>query len=193
MLRINLLPVRQLKRRAEAKQQIFLTICLVLFVVFICSVFGTMNANRQSNLSEEIARLKSEEASYAPILKKIRDFKSQTKELGRKKGIIEELKNNSSLTVHIMDEVSNSTAIYSKRIWINSYSQQGNSLSFSGVALDNRTISDFMKTLKKSSYINSVNLSETSQQSVAGRNLKKFSLNCAVSSPKKDTAKTKKS
>lgn len=191
MLKINLLPVRQLQRRAKAKSQIFITIGLVLLIIFICVLISIKNKSDQETLQTNITQLQNETRSYAPILKKIKKLKADKIELDRKKAIIEDLKTNSSITVHVMDEVSNS--VDNKRLWVNSLKQQGASLTITGIALDNRTISIFMNTLKKSPYINSVNLSETSQQNVAGRDLKKFSLNCSVSSPKAEQEKPEKS
>ena len=92
------------------------------------------------------------------------------------------------MTVHILHEVS--SRVDSKRLWLKSLKQQGNSLSLTGVALDNKTVADFMDGLKESTYVNNVNLSNASLIKVSGRNLKSFSLACSVSSPKKETQET---
>ena len=52
------------------------------------------------------------------------------------------------------------------------------------MALDNKTIAEFMDSLKlDSEYINDVNLSNTSLKNVSGKGLKSFSISASVSSP----------
>ncbi|HID70857.1 MAG TPA: pilus assembly protein PilN, partial [Desulfobacterales bacterium] len=103
--------------------------------------------------------------------------------------IIKKLKRDSSTTVHILDEVANK--VDSKRMWLKSLKQQGQSLSLTGIALDNRTVAQFMEALKESPYISIVNLSNASLTKVSGRNLKSFSLACSIVSPK-ETKEVKK-
>ena len=184
MLRINLLPVRQLQKRAQAKQQISLLIAMLCLVVAILFFVNMSQKSTISDLNNAISSLKRQEKQYAPTLARIEKMKKDNAELERKADIIDKLQTDSSLTVRVMDEVAKS--VDNTRMWLNSLEQQGGSLQLSGIALDNRTISEFMNVLKESPYINTVDLTDTSMQTVSGRKLKKFSLRCAVSSPTKN-------
>ena len=108
-------------------------------------------------------------------------------DLENKIKIIKKLKRDSAVTVHILDEVAKK--VDSKRMWLKSLKQQGASLSLTGVALDNRTIAQFMDALKQSPYISGVNLSNATLAKVSGRDLKSFSLACSIQSPKEKTEK----
>ncbi|CAG34838.1 PilN domain-containing protein [Desulfotalea psychrophila] len=191
MLKINLLPIRQLKKRAEAKKQLLMIFISLCFIIFACTLVGIHQSGTIVDLEDSISRLHKEKNSYNPILKKIENLKKHKAELERKTAVIKTLQLDSSLSMHVLDEVSNS--VDNKRMWINSLDQNGGSLRISGIALDNRTISDFMNTLKSSPFIREVNLTGTSMQQVSGRNLKKFSLTCAVSVPQQKVAQVKKS
>lgn len=191
MLKINLLPVRQLKKRAQARNQLTMLLAGLCLLVFICSLVGIHQSGQITELNDSIARLKKEEQSYAKVLAKIKKLKKEKKELERKGKVIDTLQAESAITVHVMDEVSN--AVDNTRVWLNSVSQTGDSLQITGIALDNRTISEFMNTLKKQTYITQVNLSETSQQKVSNRDLKKFSLRCSVAAPTKPAKESKES
>ena len=191
MLKINLLPVRQLKKRAKAKKQLLLILAGLFFLLFVCTLVGIHQSAAIVDLQDSISRLQKEKRSYNPILTKIKNLKKHKAELERKTAVIKTLQIDSSLSVHVLDEVSNS--VDNKRMWINSLAQNGGSLQISGIALDNRTISDFMDTLKRSPFIGKVNLTGTSMQQVSGRNLKKFSLTCAVSVPHQAAEQPKKS
>lgn len=191
MLKINLLPVRQLKKRAQARNHLVMLLAGVCLLIFICTLMGIHQSGQITELNDSIARLKKEEQSYSKVLAKIKKLKQEKKELKRKGEVIDKLQAESAITVHVMDEVAN--AVDNSRVWFNSVSQTGNSLQITGVALDNRTISELMNTLKKQEYITQVELSETSQQKVSNRDLKKFSLRCAVAAPEKPAKETKDS
>jgi len=190
MLRINLLPIRQLKKRAKARNQIVSFATLVVFLLLILGAVAFLQITKISNIESQITQLKTEKRKYAPILKEMQRLEKAKKELENKISIIKKLKRDSSTTVHILDEVANT--VDSKRMWLKSLKQQGTSLSLAGVALDNRTIAQFMDALKESPYISAVNLANASLTKVSGRNLKSFSLACTIVNPKKKSPETKK-
>ncbi len=181
MLKINLLPIRQLKKRAKAKRQFFGMVLLFLLTLALLAAVGVLQAKNITRLEKSIAQIKKETATYTPTLNKIAKLKKQRIELERKTAIIYKLKSDSSLTVRVVDEVAN--RVDKNRIWLQSLNQQRGSLSLTGVALDNQTVAQFMDNLKASPFITSVTLTNSSLKVVSGRNLKAFSLRCAVAQP----------
>ena len=183
MLKINLLPVRQLKKRAKAKKELLGMCLLFVLVLTLSGVTGVLQAQKISNLKDDITVLQKEKDSYNPTLQKIAKLKKDREEFVRKTDIIKQLKTDSSLTVRTLDEVAN--RIDNQRMWLDSLEQQTSSLKLSGVALDNQTIAQFMDHLKESPFVKDVTLSSSSLKVVSGRNLKSFQLNCAVAQPTK--------
>ena len=179
MLKINLLPVRQLKKRAKAKQQIFGMCFLFVVALAICAFVGFIQIQQINSLESAIAGLQKEKDSFSPTLVKIEKLKKEKAELERKTGIINKLKTDSSLTVRVLDEVAK--RIDNQRMWLDSLNQQGFTLRLSGVALDNQTIAQFMDNLKLSPFVTEVSLEASSLKVVSGRNLKSFQLNCNIS------------
>ena len=190
MLRINLLPVRQLKKRANARNQIISFATLVVFLLLILGAVAFLQSTKLNSLESQISKLRTEKQKYAPILKEMQRLEKAKQDLENKIGVIKKLKQDSATTVHILDEVANK--VDSKRMWLKSLKQEGTSLTLAGVALDNRTVAQFMDALKESPYINGVNLSDASLAKISGRNLKSFSLACSITSPKNETLETKK-
>lgn len=189
MLRINLLPVRQLKKRAKAKRQIGGMLFLFIGVLALLAAGGWYQAQNIKDLRGKVATLEKVKKSYAPTLKKIATLKKNREEFDRKTSIIKQLKQDSSLTVRVLDEVARK--IDNKRMWLLTLQQENTSLRLSGVALDNRTIAQFMDSLKSSEFVRDVSLTSSSLKVVAGKDLKSFALVCAVSPPsqtKNDTA-----
>lgn len=183
MLKINLLPVRQLKKRAKARQQLFGMFLLFILVLALSAATGVLQAQKISGLQTDIAALQKEKDSYKPTLDKIAKLKKDREELVRKTEIIKQLKTDSSLTVRTLDEVANRTD--NQRMWLESLNQQGSSLQLTGVALDNQSIAQFMDTLKESPFVQDVTLAGSSLKVVSGRNLKSYELNCVVAQPVK--------
>ncbi len=193
MLKINLLPVRQLKKRAKAKQQLLGMGILFLSTLVLLATTGFFQAQAIDTLTSEISSLNAKKASYTPILNKIAQLKKDREELGRKTDIIKKLKSDSSLTVRVLDEVA--TRVDKNRMWLETLQQQNESLSLTGVALDNQTVAQFMDNLKESPVVKDVTLTNSSQKAVSGRNLKSFLLSAVVAQPqpkKPETTETKK-
>lgn len=183
MLKINLLPIRQLKQRAKATNQIasaFVAFCCVLLVLALIGFFQSSNIKA---VEDQITALEAEKRSYSKTLKKIAEYKKNTEELNRRIEVINSLKKDSSLTVHILDELTR--LIDNKRVWLTSLSQQGAQLKMQGVAMDNETIAQLMNSLKTSKYIKAVSLGQSTLKGYSGRNLKSFNLTCNVGQPAK--------
>ncbi len=191
MLRINLLPIRQLKRRIKARNQIIgfaMIFVAVLVILFFVNLF---QAGRVKNVQATIVDLQNEERRLAPIIKEVKELERQQKELKRRISVIKALREESSLTVHVMDEVAN--LVDNDRLWLESFSQQGAALQLRGTALDNETVAQFMESLKTSEYINSVTLTSSTQKKVGNRDFKSFGLSCTVGFTEKEQGKENKS
>ncbi len=189
MLKINLLPIRQLKKQAKAKKQLLGILLLFILVIAISVLTGALQAKKVSGLEEEIAKLETIKKSYTPTLQKIAKLKKDSEELIRKTKIINKLKTDSSLTVRVLDEIAN--RIDNQRMWLETLNQNNSSLGLTGVALDNETIAQFMDNFKASPFVNDVVLTSSSLKVVSGRNLKSFVLNCTVAQPVKPSSENK--
>ncbi len=185
MLKINLLPIRQLQREAAAWNELFgFAACFVL-ILLILGAISMIQTSRANAIQTEITQLNQEKMKYDSILLEIKKLEQNKKELENRINIIRQLKTDSPLTVHILDEVAR--RLDSTRMWLTSLDQQGSSLSLKGIALDNKTIAEFMNALDASDFISDVNLSDSSVTKVEGQDLKAFSLQCAVGNSSKET------
>lgn len=184
MLRINLLPIRQLKKRAKARNQIVSAIVAFFCLLLLLGLLAVIQTGKINALQTQIADLTRLKDSFAPILADIEKIKTQKAELERKTTIINKLRSESSLTVRVLDEVANK--VDNQRMWLDSLSQEGNILNLTGVALDNETVAQFMDKLKESEFIIDVNLTSSSLKVVSEKNLKSFVLACSVGQASKE-------
>jgi type IV pilus assembly protein PilN len=188
MIHINLLPVRQIKEKAAAKQQLFTVFLSFLLLLVVLGVVGYFQVSKATALQSDISTLNKEKQRHAKTLKLIKKLEKDKKLIEKRIAIIKQLKKSSSLTVHLLDETAKITP--PDRMWLTSLSQSGGHLKIAGMALDNRTIAQYMEDLKASPYITNVNLASSSLKGYAGRNLKAFSLSCSVAVPKTEKADT---
>jgi len=184
MITINLLPVREIKRRAKARRQITIFGIIFLALLLALGLACWYYSSKTTRLNNDIAKLKLEKQQYAKILKQIKKIKKDRKVLETQIAVIKRLKKTSSLTVHVLDEIARLTP--TDRMWLTSLTQKGESLQITGIGLDNRTIAGYMEQLETSPYIKSVDLANSSLQEYAGRSLKSFSLTCTVGIPEKN-------
>ena len=182
MLKINLLPIRQLKKRVKARNQIVAAIVVFISVILILGLVGVIQAGRISSLNEEIAAKTKEKRSFDKVVRELAALEKKRLDLNNKIKIINQLKTDSSLTVRVLDEIAK--LVDKNRMWLTQLNQQGGSLTLSGFALDNQTVATFMDNLKdKSQFIQTVSLSRSSLSKVSGKDLKSFSLSCSVAAP----------
>ena len=181
MVYINLLPIREIKRRARAVQQLAVFAVCFAAVLAMLGMVGFYQASIASQLQKDITSLQAEKNRYNDILAQIQELEADKKLIESKIAVMKELKKTSALTVRVLDEVAKLTP--TKRVWLTTLNQAGAGLQLNGMALDNQTLAGYMDALKSSDYIEDVNLVSSSQQQFAGSNLKSFALTCTVTIP----------
>lgn len=181
MIRINLLPIRQLRKRIRARNEVVVFAASLALVLVVLGIVGLGLSHKVSTLKGQISALQQKKTSYQPILKQIDQLKRNKEILEKKVDVIKKLKQGSQLSVRILDEIAERTP--TSRLWLKSLKEAGGQLQLTGVALDNATIAQYMKQLGDSPFFLDADLSSSSQEEVAGRKLKSFSLKVTIKPP----------
>ncbi|QOJ21559.1 MAG: PilN domain-containing protein [Gammaproteobacteria bacterium] len=163
MIRINLLPHRELKRKAR-QQQIAILAGVVSFLgilvvwgvyTFIAGNIEYQNARNQF-LQSRIAVLDGEIAE-------IRNIKSQTQELLARKHVVETLQNSRSEVVHLLDQLAR---LLPDGVYLQSVKQNDQNITLVGYAQSNAWISMLMRNLESSPWLESPLLIEIKAMTV---------------------------
>ena len=80
-------------------------------------------------------------------------------------------------------------------MWLTSLTLRGSNISIKGIALDNKTVADFMTRLEDSKLYSNINLQTVNQKIILKYNLKSFDISCQKAAPQKTAvvpAKAKK-
>ncbi|MCF6291501.1 MAG: PilN domain-containing protein [Desulfobacterales bacterium] len=181
MITINLLPVKQIQRRLQARNQVFIFAGFVVGLMVLLALGGLGLNQKIAGLKDRTAALEAEQDSYQSILNEIDKLKKDKAALENKLAVIAKLKKGSRLTVRILDEIANLTP--ANKLWLTSLSQADGQLQLAGIALDNANIASYMELLDGSYLFADPELQGSSLYMLGGQRLKSFSLTCDIIEP----------
>lgn len=190
MIRINLLPVREWKKRESVRKQVSVFfLSLVLLLVGLLAVGSTIQG-KVIIQRQELKVLETEKKKLAYVNKKINAVNQKNKEVENKFVSIEKLQQGRMFTVLSLDELVTSLPL--NRIWLTKLNFNNGNMNLSGVALDNHTVALFMRRLDASAICSNVKLKNSRLTSIQGHDLMEFSLSLSISPPKARESKTEK-
>ncbi len=177
MIRINLLPVREKKKR-ESTRKMFSILFLSLGLAALILIFVHLSLSSQINqvqgqivaYNEEIKRLKID-------TKDVEKFKAEKEDLQRRLNIIYTLQRAKTGPVRVLDDL---TVALPGKLWLTSLKEKTGKMEIKGIAFDNQDIATFMTNLEKSGVIKNVELVISQQLEKKELKLKEFTLTCQV-------------
>ena len=155
MIRVNLLPHRQIKR--AAKQREFGLMALMAAGAACAVVFlGWQFLSSQNNTQlERNSRLEKANADLDKQIADIKDLKDQINNVLERKHVVENLQTNRSQAVVILDEL---TRQLPEGVYLKSIKQSGNIITLEGVADTNARVATLVRNLSVSNWMESPNL-----------------------------------
>jgi type IV pilus assembly protein PilN len=177
MIHINLLPVKALRAEVARRREIIIGSVVLAVVVALLAGAYAYQLYRLSSLQTELATLRSELEALNVKIKEVGDLQNKIKDLRGKTKIIEDLNRKKSGPVLVMESLSNATP---GSLWLTDLRESGGNVTMNGLAVDNQTIADFLKSMAASKYFSNVELVETTQGAGPTASLKKFSIKTGV-------------
>lgn len=182
MIRINLLPVRDLQKKEKIRNQLIAAVLAVGGVLLGC---GGLYAYTSMNISAEktaIQAADNEIKSLQKTLGKIAEFKNLQQELQAKLDVLKKLKENKSGPARLLDELAKAVP---DKVWLTSFSESGSVYQMEGFGLNEQSVASFLQRLEASPVFKNVELTVTEQSSGKGRDgkglkLQKFKATCKV-------------
>lgn len=173
MMRINLLPHREEKRRAK-QLQFFILAGISVFLGVL--VWGAVHMAIGTQISYQERRneyLKQETAVLDKQISEIRKLREQTKSLLERKDAVEKLQSDRSSVVHLLDQM---LRILPEGVYIKSIKQNGDAITLVGYAQSNARVSTLMRAVEDSAWLEAPALVEIHVTSVGGAKLSEFTL-----------------
>jgi type IV pilus assembly protein PilN len=176
MIRINLLPFRSNRKKENIRRQLSIFgLSLVLTLVLMFGIYLYLN-NQTEDLNSRIASTQAELGKYEKINKEIDEIKKKLDNLNKKLAVIRELEISRYEPVRLMETLSR--VIIEKRMWFTSLDAKSDVVNVSAIAMDDKTVADFMVRLEGSGLFNTVTLKTLRQVEIQKTSLKSFEISC---------------
>jgi type IV pilus assembly protein PilN len=171
MIRINLLPVRELKKQALLRQQLY-TFGAVIGVVLIgVGTIWMLDIRAIARVEAEKAGLQTELERLKPIVDEVNALDRREKMLNTRIETIQRLRSNQRGPVRVLDELSRNLP---EQAWLEAIDENAGVYKVAGYALTNFAVADLLRNLQGSKEFISVDLISSEQAVIAAREVKKF-------------------
>lgn len=176
-LRINLLPWRDARRRAQRKQLGVLagmvSVLAITVVILVHGVFAgylAIQADRNAFLKKEVAQLDKE-------IEEIKKLKDEIAALLARKQVIERLQSDRAQSVHLLEQLVRQVP---DGVYLKTLKQTGLRVSLVGYAQSNARVSTLMRNFGASPYLQNPDLVEIKSAVVNNKRLSEFTMNVSL-------------
>jgi type IV pilus assembly protein PilN len=192
MIRINLLPYRELREKENIRKQMSIFFLSFLVVAVFLLIYNMSLQKRIDGLNTKIANNKKMLTQFESQAKEVDRIKKEFDNLEKKTKVIQNLEKKRQDAFRLLDNMTKIVAENTsnsgsdslsdkdnkavKRLWFNDFEAKGNTIGIKGIAMDNKTVADFMTRLEGSKLYKNVNLKTLKQQKISKLNLKSFEI-----------------
>lgn len=176
MIKINLLPTDKKKpprKVTEFQQQLILGGLILVLAVGGMFAYWTGLKIKIDGLQRTKAAATARIREQDILLKEVRSVEEERKKVSDKIAIIEQLKRNQGLLVHLLDEINKALP---QGVNLTSLSEKNGQVNLEGMAFTNHDIVRFVDNLKASPYCSAVFLQESAQSMVEKTDVYKYKL-----------------
>ena len=190
-IRVNLLPHREERRKAQRKHLGILAGMVAALAVAIVVLIHGVIAGYIGVQADRNTFLKKENASLDKEIDEIKKLQGEIAALLARKQVIERLQTDRAQVVYLLDQLVRQVpdGVYMKTI-----RQQGRKISLNGYSQSNARVSTLMRNISSSPYVENPALIEIKAVTVSGKRVSEFTLNMnlkalQVEDPKAGAAK----
>ncbi len=167
MIRINLLgqPRPKARRRAGPAeggvQVVFGLVAVGLAVVALIIHYGVLR-NDLSNVQKSVSQLQAERTRLQVVKAQVEQLQREKAARQQRVDVIKQLQRNRTGAQELLDAVAN-TVTRVDTLWMTSLTRKGNDLAMEGSADSLAAVANFITQLKRNSYFNKIEISESKQ------------------------------
>lgn len=180
MIRVNLLPHRQIKREARQRQfGLMAAFTAIVASAIVFMAYTVINARIDSQ-TERNARLDAAIVKLDKEIKDIQDLKDQITAMLERKQVVENLQTNRSQAVIVFDELSRQLP---EGMYFKSIKQVGDVITLEGVADTNARVATLVRNYNASTWLESPGLVEIKAVTANGQKQNVFTLTVKLKAP----------
>lgn len=185
MIRINLLPHREERRKAQRKHLAILAgmvsalaIGLVVLVHGVIAGYIAVQNDRNDFLKKENARLDKE-------IDEIKKLKEEIAALLARKQVIERLQSDRAQSVYLLEQLVRQVP---DGVYLKTVKQQGTRVNLVGYAQSNARVSTLMRNISSSPHLENPDLVEIKSTAVNNKRVAEFTMNLSLKRQQSDDA-----
>jgi type IV pilus assembly protein PilN len=188
MIRINLLPWREARRKAVNLQFYILLAMVAGLAASIVLLGHGYYATRISTQNERNKFLKDENTKLDTEIEEIKKLREEIQALLSRKQVIETLQADRAQTVYLLEQLVRQIP---DGVYLKSIKQTGAKVNLTGYAQSNARVSTLMRNLEASPYLENPDLVEIRVANVNNKRLSEFTMNVSMKrqQPESDAAK----
>jgi type IV pilus assembly protein PilN len=180
MIQINLLPVREEKRKADVRQFAAMIGATVVGSLLLVTAVHLKLLNDVRSTQGSLVQLQSQIDQFKPQLEQVEKYRAAKQAIESKLEVIGRLERSRSGPVHMLDSLSTNAP---DRLWLTQIQAKNSQVVIKGMSLDNELVALFMTSLGDSPYFDDVELQETEAKEVGGLRLNAFALSAKITTP----------
>ena len=177
MIRINLLPWREARRKAHNLQFYILMAMVAGLAGSIVLLVHGYYATRISIQDERNRFLKNENVKLDKEIAEIKKLKEEIQSLLSRKRVIETLQADRAQTVYLLEQLVRQTP---DGVYLSSVRQKGAKVSLTGYAQSNARVSTLMRNFEASDFLSNPVLVEIKAVNINNRRLSQFVMNVSI-------------
>lgn len=177
MIRVNLLPVKEARRRKSGRIQLLIFTIVLVIEIAILVFLHMAQQGKLEEVSTKVADAKQEVQKLEKQVEEAKDYEKKAKKLRQKLGVLDEIQRKSVGPVHVLDELltilsrpKNVEQRYNQRkkdwnvewnprhVWINSLKESDGNFEMSGNAVDADDVAEFLHRLETATHFQNVKL-----------------------------------
>ncbi|MEY3747862.1 MAG: hypothetical protein RL194_1321 [Pseudomonadota bacterium] len=182
MMRINLLPYRQIRRAERQREFNMMAVATVIAAAAIVFLGHTIISAKIDTQDERNHRLQKAITKLDKEIAEIRELKEKIQEMKDKKEVVEDLQRNRSQSVILLDEISRQLP---QGTFLKSIKQKGNFVEIEGVADSNARIATLLRNLGESKVMHSPNIVQIQAVMIGNIKYNDFKMNVRLRAAKK--------
>ncbi|HEX2277656.1 MAG TPA: PilN domain-containing protein [Candidatus Tectomicrobia bacterium] len=171
MIRINLLPIRELQKQAQLRRQLYIFAAIAAVVLIGVGLTWVMDRRALAVLEEEKASFQAELERLKPVITEVSALEQREKLLHARLNTIQRLRGNQRGPVRVFDELSRNLP---EQAWLEAIDESAGVYKVTGYALTNFAVADLLRNLQRSSEFTGVDLVSSEQVVMATQEIKKF-------------------
>jgi len=191
MIKINLIPKEELKRRkgkrAVGKKKVVIptgmdvygSIGFAVIIIILAGIIHFRQSSRIKKINNEITQLRSESNRLKKEVEFVKNLENKKADLQKWVSVVQKLNMNRALRVHLLDDIN---ALIPNYLWLNTLKEdKKGKITIGGTTFSNLIVADFVNRLNTSIYLSNIVLVELRRTTIEGHDVMDFTITATLS------------